>query len=88
MSQSVSMLVPVYNNASTLAELHRRLVATLEALDREFEIVFVNDGSADASTWLLRELAEPDPRCVVLDLSRNFGQHPAISAGLAGPRAN
>lgn len=83
MSPSVSVLVPVYNNASTVAELHRRLVATLEALDRRFEIVFVNDGSADASLATLRRLAAEDPRCVVLSLSRNFGQHPAINAGLA-----
>jgi polyisoprenyl-phosphate glycosyltransferase len=83
MSQSVSVLVPVYNNASTVGELHRRLVATLEGTGRQFEIVFVNDGSADASLGELRKLADADPRCVVLDLSRNFGQHPAISAGLA-----
>ncbi len=83
MSLSVSVLVPVYNNSTTVAELHRRLVATLESLDRSFEIVFVNDGSIDASMATLRALAELDPRCVVLDLSRNFGQHPAIGAGLA-----
>ena len=83
MSQSVSVLVPVFNNESTVAELHHRLVATLEALDRPFEIVFVNDGSADGSLAVLRELADQDSRCVVLHLSRNFGQHPAISAGLA-----
>lgn len=83
MSRSVSVLVPVYNNASTVNELHDRLVATLEAMDREFEIVFVNDGSADGSLAALRQLATDDPRCVVLSLSRNFGQHPAISAGLS-----
>jgi dolichol-phosphate mannosyltransferase len=77
------VLVPVYNNASTVAELHRRLVATFELLDRPFEIVFVNDGSADGSLGVLRKLAEQDSRCLVLDLSRNFGQHPAIGAGLA-----
>jgi glycosyltransferase involved in cell wall biosynthesis len=82
MSRSVSILVPVYNNAASLDELHRRLVATLESMDRSFEIVFVNDGSADESLAILRRLAEADPRCVVLSLSRNFGQHPAINAGL------
>jgi glycosyltransferase involved in cell wall biosynthesis len=82
MSASVSVLVPVYNNAASLEELHRRLVATLESMQRRFEIVFVNDGSADESLAILRRLAERDPRCVVLSLSRNFGQHPAINAGL------
>lgn len=82
MSASVSILVPVYNNAASLEELHRRLVATLESMNRAFEIVFVNDGSADESLAILRRLATADPRCVVLSLSRNFGQHPAINAGL------
>ncbi|MEZ5224996.1 MAG: glycosyltransferase [Ilumatobacteraceae bacterium] len=82
MSASVSVLIPVYNNAASLQELHRRLVATLESMDRRFEIVFVNDGSADESLAILRRIASEDPRCVVLSLSRNFGQHPAINAGL------
>lgn len=79
---TVSVLVPVYNNARSLEELYRRLVDVLEGLDRQFEILFVNDGSVDGSLGVLRRLAEQDPRCVVLALSRNFGQHPAINAGL------
>lgn len=82
MSASVSVLVPVYNNAASLQELHRRLAATLETMQRQFEIVFVNDGSSDESLSILRRLADRDPRCLVLSLSRNFGQHPAINAGL------
>jgi glycosyltransferase involved in cell wall biosynthesis len=83
MKSSVSVLIPVYNNAATIEELHRRLVAVLESSGRAFEIIFVDDGSADDSRRLLRKLATDDERCVVLALSRNFGQHPAISAGLA-----
>lgn len=81
-TSSISILIPVYNNAASLVELHRRLVTTLEAMERRFEIVFVNDGSSDGSLTVLRELASVDERCVVLSLSRNFGQHPAINAGL------
>jgi polyisoprenyl-phosphate glycosyltransferase len=79
---SISVLVPVYNNATTLKELHQRLCAALEAITDEFEIIFVNDGSSDDSLSVIRQLAHDDPRVVGLALSRNFGQHPAISAGL------
>ena len=88
MSSSVSVLIPVYNNAASLVELHRRIVVALESIEREFEIVFVNDGSIDESAAILRELASADPRCVVLNFSRNFGQHPAINAGLDRARGD
>jgi len=82
MSGSVSVLIPVYNNEASLKELHRRIAATLDSMGRRFEIIFVNDGSGDGSLGVLREIAAADPRCVVLNLSRNFGQHPAINAAL------
>lgn len=82
MSLTVSVLIPVFNNESSLDELYRRIAATLDGLGRRFEIIFVNDGSSDGSLGILRGLAAADPRCVVLNLSRNFGQHPAISAAL------
>lgn len=82
MSSSVSVLIPVYNNSTSLAELHRRLVTTLESIGRRFEIIFVNDGSSDDSLAILRRISASDERCIVLSLSRNFGQHPAINAAL------
>ncbi len=80
---TVSVLIPVYNNAGSLEELHRRLVATLEQLGHLFEIIFVDDGSVDESFAILRRLTVADPRCLAITLSRNFGQHPAINAALA-----
>ncbi len=88
MSSSVSVLIPVYNNAASLAELHRRIVGSLESIDRQFEIIFVNDGSVDESAEILRGLTSSDARCVLLNLSRNFGQHPAINAGLQRARGD
>ncbi len=79
---SVSVLVPVYNNEVTIEDLWRRLVDSLEPLVDQFEVVFVNDGSRDASWSIISRLASQDARCVGLQLSRNFGQHPAIGAGL------
>src|SRR5688500_3786751 len=77
----VSVVLPIYRTAQYLPELHRRLVATLEPLCDDFELIMVDDGSPDGSWDIIRKLAAADPRIKALCLSRNFGQHPAISAG-------
>ena len=76
----ISVVIPVFNAAPCLLELYRRLVATLSA-DR-FEIVFVDDCSSDDSWRVIRDIALADSRVRAIELSRNFGQHPAIAAGL------
>jgi dolichol-phosphate mannosyltransferase len=82
----LSVLVPVYNNADTLRELAARTAAALPGMD--YEIVFVNDGSLDRSAEVLQSLALGDARHKVILLSRNFGQHPAISAALEHARGD
>jgi undecaprenyl-phosphate 4-deoxy-4-formamido-L-arabinose transferase len=77
----LSVVVPVYNEEANLPELLARLTATLAALGRPYEIVLVNDGSRDRSLPLLREAAARDPRLVVVDFNRNYGQHAAVFAG-------
>ena len=80
----LSVVVPCFNEEMVIGETHRRLVATLEnvpALD--FELIYVDDGSRDATLDLLRGLHQADPRARVIALSRNFGQAMATSAGLA-----
>ena len=79
---TLSVVVPVYNEESGLAELHRRLSAALDALDVSSEIIYVNDGSRDRSAVMLQALADSDARTVVLQLSRNFGKELAVSAGI------
>jgi len=78
----VSVVVPVFNEQDVLTEFHRRLSAVLDGLALDAEVVYVNDGSADASMALLAALHERDPRVAVIDLSRNFGKEAAMSAGL------
>jgi glycosyltransferase involved in cell wall biosynthesis len=79
----VSVVVPVYFNASTLTELVARLEAVSDRLGpHELELVFVDDGSGDDSFAVLRELAARDDRIRALRLSRNFGSNAAILAGL------
>lgn len=82
--QSLSVVVPVYNEEAVLPEFHRRLAAVLDALAADFaaEIVYVNDGSGDASMRWLVEVHESDARVTIVDLSRNFGKEIATSAGL------
>ena len=78
----LSVVIPVYNEEAGLAELFARLYPALDKLGCDFEIIFVNDGSIDRSTALLREQfqARPDVTRVVL-FNGNYGQHMAIMAG-------
>jgi glycosyltransferase involved in cell wall biosynthesis len=74
--------VPLYNEAGVVVELHRRIGKVMTGLGRSYEIVFVNDGSADATLAEAEKLAAEDDRLVVVDLRRNFGQTAALQAGL------
>src|SRR5215475_4435210 len=76
----ISVLVPVYNNESTLDALCARLGAALAG--RDYEVLLVNDGSRDGSWAALTRLAGADPHIKAIRLSRNFGQHPAIAAAV------
>ncbi len=78
----LSVVIPAYNEEENLPALYQRLTATLDALNLDYEIIFVNDGSQDRTLALLRNLAASDPRVVAVDLARNFGHQVAISAGL------
>ncbi|MFO0981098.1 MAG: glycosyltransferase [Planctomycetota bacterium] len=82
----VSVVVPVFNEQDNLSELITRLRAALDPTGKSYEIVFVNDGSRDGSLDVLLKAREQDPRLVVVDLNRNFGQHAAIFAGFENTR--
>ncbi len=78
---SISIVVPLYNEAENLGELHRQVSAALESAGRSFELILVDDGSTDDTRARLLELERRDPRVVALLLRRNFGQTAAFSAG-------
>ena len=78
----ISVVLPVYRNAETLSDLHQRLCTVLETLTPNFELIFVNDASPDASLSILEQLAQSDHRVVVLALEQNVGQHQAVLTGL------
>lgn len=77
----LSVLVPVYNEANSLRELHDEITAACSKVSGQYEIVFVDDGSRDGSAEVLDELADRDPHVVVIHLRRNFGKSPALAAG-------
>lgn len=85
---SVSVIVPVYRNEASLQELVERIARTLTDAGRQFEIVLVDDGSPDRSWEIIEQLGTEHPQVVGLKLSRNFGQHPAIAAGLERARGD
>lgn len=77
----LSVVIPVYNEEANLATLHARLSAVLDGLNKQVEVVLVDDGSRDRSAEILRELAAKDRRIVAVELARNYGQHAAVFAG-------
>ena len=78
----VSVVVPLLNEQDNLRPLHARVVATLDALGVEREILFVDDGSTDASLAAIEAIAADDATVVGLTFSRNFGHEAASTAGL------
>jgi dolichol-phosphate mannosyltransferase len=82
----ISVVIPVYNCAGSLRALHERLTASLLQITPDYEIVLVDDRSCDGAWEILAELARGDRHLRVVRLSRNFGQHAAITAGLTRAR--
>lgn len=79
----LSVVVPCYNEADGLLEMHRRVSTVCrELLGEDFELVLINDGSSDGSWPLMCAIAAADPCMVCIDLSRNHGHQLALSAGL------
>ena len=82
----VSIVVTVLNEAPAVDELYRRLSQSLDG--RDWEAIVVDDGSTDGTFAALRAIHERDPRVRVVRFKRNFGQHPAMHAGLARARGD
>ena len=76
-----SFVVPVYNEAESLPAFYARLQAEADKLGQPYEIIFVDDGSTDESTNIIRRLHEDDDRVKLVSFSRNFGPQEAITAG-------
>lgn len=83
---AVSVVVPVYNEQGNAAPLCAEICEVMRAIDRPFEMIFVNDGSTDGTLAELRQMAATEPRLRILDLDGNFGEAAALSAGFQAAR--
>ncbi len=87
--KSISVVIPVYNEEENLPALLPRLLPVLDSTGRRYEVLFVDDGSRDGSLAILKAFAEAHAGTVrVLELARNFGQHPAILAAFQQSRGD
>lgn len=77
----LSMVIPIYNEEQSIEILYQEIIAAVDGKYRDFEIIFVNDGSQDNSLEKLRALHKKEKRVKVINFRKNFGQSPAISAG-------
>ena len=86
MIPDLSVVIPLYNEEPNVAELHRELTMALGAWGRSYELLYVDDGSADGTFPLLKKLQAGDSHVRVVALRRNFGQTAAFAAGFAHAR--
>lgn len=80
-SESISVVIPLYNEEGSLEILYRELTEALDSIGRQYEVIFVNDGSSDSSAEILTRLCSVDPRVKALHLRRNFGKAAALTEG-------
>jgi undecaprenyl-phosphate 4-deoxy-4-formamido-L-arabinose transferase len=85
---TLSIVVPVLDEAPSLAELHDRLARTLKDVGQPYEVIFVDDGSRDGSADVLRDLHARDGAVKVVRFNRNYGQHAAVLAGMERARGD
>lgn len=78
----ISLVTPLYKSAPHIEELYRRSVAAMTQITPDYEIIFVNDGSPDNSLGIAINIPNTDHRVKVVDLSKNYGKHPALLASL------
>jgi glycosyltransferase involved in cell wall biosynthesis len=83
MTPELSVVVPLYNEEDSLRPLYAAITQALTPLGISFEIVFVDDGSRDATVRVADEIARADPRVCLVKFRRNYGQTPAMAAGIA-----
>jgi glycosyltransferase involved in cell wall biosynthesis len=82
----LSVIVPLYNEAESIRHLHEAIVTSLAPLGVSFEIVFVDDGSQDETLSLATQIARSDERLKVVKFRKNYGQTPAMAAGIEHAR--
>ena len=88
MPKLISVVVPLYNEEEVIGESYRRLTAVLGAMEEDYELILVNDGSRDNTFSLAKQLQLNDPHIVLVDFARNFGHQLAVTAGVEQARGD
>ena len=86
MSPYLSVVIPIYNEEASIPQLWERLAKVLNENftgERNWELIFTDDGSKDRSLMMLLEIAKAEPRVKVVEFNRNYGQHSAIFGALS-----
>jgi glycosyltransferase involved in cell wall biosynthesis len=86
MQPELSVIVPFYNEEDNIQRMHDAIVSAIEPLGIDFEMVFVDDGSRDRTLERAVEVARQDPRVRIVKFRRNYGQTPAMAAGIEQAR--
>ena len=81
-SKKISIIIPVYNEATNITKLYSELIVVLSTLQYSYELIFVDDGSIDDSLIKIKDLAQANPCVFYIEFSRNFGHQYALKAGL------
>ena len=82
MRKLISVVVPVYNEQENIEVFHQAIQTAFRDLNYDYELIFVDDGSKDASAFILQNLTEQDSNVQFIMLSRNFGHQTALTCGL------
>jgi len=80
--EMISVLIPIFNEEENIAPLYEKLTSVLNRIGKDYEVIFIDDGSSDSTLSLLRPICKKDPRIKFISFSRNFGQTSALSAGI------
>lgn len=78
----LSIIIPCYNEELVIQETYNRLTETISPIEYDYELIFVNDGSKDATLSILQKLSTKDNHVKVISFSRNFGHQCAVTAGI------
>lgn len=87
-SPALSIVIPLHNEEGNLPHLHQRLIPAVTSVTQDYEIIYVNDGSKDATLEMVKALAAQDERVCYISFSRNFGHQMAIMSGIEHASGN
>ena len=82
MQRTISIVIPIYNEAPNVTPLYRAVKEIIKKLPQSFELIFVDDGSSDDSVRRIKQVAKKDKEVRVVELARNFGKEIAVTAGI------